>query len=61
LASVDLEASNLVIVGQVRDLGLLQHADGGRLIVVARNDEPLQILRPLRLGSAQRGGLVNTP
>ena len=49
LASVDLEASNLVILGQVRDLELLRHADGGRLIVVARNDDALQILRPLAL------------
>ncbi len=49
LASVDLEASNLVIVGQVRDLELLRYADGGRLIVVARNDDTLQILRPLAL------------
>jgi hypothetical protein len=49
LASVDLEASNLVILGQVRDLELLQHADGGRVIVVARNDDTLQILRPLAL------------
>jgi hypothetical protein len=48
LASVDLEASNLVIIGQVRDMELLRHADGGRLIVVARNDDALQILRPLR-------------
>jgi len=45
LASVDLEASNLVIEGEVRDLKLLRAADGGRLIVVARNDAPLQILR----------------
>jgi hypothetical protein len=48
LASVDLETSNLVIVGQVRDLKWLRYADGSRLIVVARNDETVQVLRPLR-------------
>ncbi len=46
--SVDLEASNLVIVGEVRGLALLQSADGGRLLVVARNHDALQIFRPLR-------------
>ncbi|MDH3456083.1 MAG: VCBS repeat-containing protein, partial [Gemmatimonadota bacterium] len=61
LAAVDLEASNLVIDGQVRDLALLRHADGGRLIVVARNDDSLQILRPLRLRSPQSGDAVNAP
>ncbi len=48
-AAVDLETSNLVIVGQVRDLELLQYADGSRLIVVARNNETVQIFRPLAL------------
>ena len=61
LASVDLEVSNLVIVGQVRDLKLLRRADGGPLIVVARNDDTLQILRPLRWGSPPRGAAVKTP
>ncbi len=51
LASSDLEATGLVIEGQVRGLALLRHADGGRLIVVARNDDALQIIRPLRLGA----------
>ncbi|MGH2829577.1 MAG: VCBS repeat-containing protein [Actinomycetota bacterium] len=46
--SVDLEESNLVIEGQVRDMKLLRRAGGDRLIVVARNDDKLQILRPLR-------------
>jgi hypothetical protein len=51
LAAVDLEASNLVIEGQVRDLEWLRHADGNPLIVVARNDDTLQILRSLVLES----------
>ncbi|MGI9076924.1 MAG: VCBS repeat-containing protein [Gemmatimonadaceae bacterium] len=47
--SVDMEESNLVIEGEVRDMKLLRHANGERLIVVARNGDKLQILRPLRL------------
>jgi len=46
-AAVDLERSGVVIDGQVRRLGLVKRADGGRLIVVARNNDKLQILRPL--------------
>ena len=46
--SVDMEASNLVLDGQVRDLKLLRRADGGRVVVVARNNDTVQILRPLR-------------
>ncbi len=46
-AAVDLERSGLMIDGQVRRLGLVKRADGGRLIVVARNNDKLQILRPL--------------
>jgi hypothetical protein len=45
--SVDMEASHLAIEGQVRAMRLLRYADGSRLIVVARNDDRLQILRPL--------------
>jgi hypothetical protein len=48
LASVDLEKGNLVIEGQVRDMKLLLRADGDRLIIVARNNDTVQILRPLR-------------
>ncbi|MDP3767703.1 MAG: FG-GAP-like repeat-containing protein [Dehalococcoidia bacterium] len=47
--TVDLESSHLVIEGQVRHMALLRQADGGRAIVVARNDDRLQILRPLRV------------
>jgi hypothetical protein len=47
-APVDLEASGLVLDGQVRHMALLRRANGERLIVVARNDDKLQILRPLR-------------
>lgn len=31
--------------GEVRDLKVLRHASGGTLIVVARNNAPLQFLR----------------
>ena len=46
-AAVDLEQSGLMIDGQVRHLGLVKQADGSRLIIVARNNDKLQILRPL--------------
>jgi hypothetical protein len=46
--AVDLEASGVVITGQVRHMALLRRAGGARLIVVARNNDKLQILRPLR-------------
>jgi hypothetical protein len=59
LAAVDLEASNLVIVGQVRDLEVLRQADGGRLIIVARNNDALGIIRPLRSPHPD-GSLVTT-
>ncbi len=45
-----MERSGLVIEGQVRHMGWLKWAGarGGRLIIVARNDDRLQLLRPLR-------------
>jgi hypothetical protein len=46
--AVDMEASGLIIDGQVRDLAVLHCAEGERLIVVARNDDTLALLRPLR-------------
>ncbi|PYO34147.1 MAG: hypothetical protein DMD74_11755, partial [Gemmatimonadetes bacterium] len=44
-AAVDVERSGVVIAGQVRHMKLLRHAGGDRLIVVARNNDKLQILR----------------
>ncbi len=46
--AVDLESANLLIEGQVRHMALLSRANGERLILVARNGDRLQILRPLR-------------
>ena len=46
--SVDMGASGVAIRGQARDIRFLQRANGHRLIVVARNDEGLQILRHRR-------------
>ncbi|MFN2397463.1 MAG: VCBS repeat-containing protein, partial [Gemmatimonadaceae bacterium] len=43
---VDMEESNLVIEGEVRDMKSLRHVDG-RLIAVARNDAKLQVLHVL--------------
>jgi len=47
-SSVDMERSGLLIEGQVRHIGLMRQPDGRRLIVVARNNDKLQVLRPLR-------------
>jgi hypothetical protein len=44
---VEMGESNLLIEGQVRNIGLLRRAGGGRLIVVARNDDKLAFIRPL--------------
>ncbi|HXM37479.1 MAG TPA: VCBS repeat-containing protein [Gemmatimonadales bacterium] len=52
-APVDLETSNLVITGQVRHMALLRRRGGELLIVVARNNDRLQILRPLRSGPSR--------
>jgi hypothetical protein len=50
LSPVDLEQSGLVIVGDVRGLGVARSGDGTRRIVVARNGAPLRFVRPLRMG-----------
>ena len=42
---VDMERSGLVIEGQVRDLKSLRGAKGERLIVVARNNDKVMVLR----------------
>ena len=52
--SVDLQASNLLIEGQVRHMKELRGPKGQRLIVVARNDDKVMVLRPLRLKAATR-------
>ena len=48
---VDLEASGLIIEGQVRHMARLRGANGERLIVVARNGDRLQVLRAARTRS----------
>ena len=45
LVPVDIEESNLVIDGEVRDLRMLRGPNGERLIAVARNNDKLEILR----------------
>jgi hypothetical protein len=47
LEVVDLETSGVVIDGEVRAMQMLRSADGARLLVVARNDAALQMLKPL--------------
>jgi hypothetical protein len=44
--AVDLERSGLEVEGQVRDLKWLRRARGGRVIVVARNNDRTLVLRP---------------
>ena len=43
---VDMEESNLDIAGQVRHMKTLRTTGGGRLIIVARNNDKVQVLRP---------------
>jgi len=59
LASVDLDTSRLLLVGEVRDLKLLRLADGSRIVVVARNDDTLQLVRVPRY--VDGGGLATAP
>ena len=44
--AIDPERSGIVIDGQVRHMAWLRRADGSRSIVVARNNDKLQVLRP---------------
>ncbi|MEP6998892.1 MAG: VCBS repeat-containing protein [bacterium] len=53
LEPVAMDASGLRIDGQVRHMSLLHAADGGRLIVVARNDNTVQVIRPNRMRGAR--------
>jgi hypothetical protein len=43
--AVDLTKSGLVLEGQVRHIKAVRRPIGGDLIVVARNDDRLQVLR----------------
>jgi hypothetical protein len=52
-APVEMGASGVAITGQVRDMKYVRHARGGRLVVVARNDDRLLVLRPPRAESVQ--------
>ena len=49
---VGLEASGLVIDGEARDLAWLNRPDGDRFIVVARNNDRLQVIRVRTRGEA---------
>jgi enediyne biosynthesis protein E4 len=46
--AVDLEASGVVIEGQVRHMAFVRRAGGERLIVVARNNDRVQVIRALK-------------
>jgi hypothetical protein len=45
---VELEESGVIMEGQARGIQLLRRAGEGRLVVVARNDNRLQLLHPVR-------------
>lgn len=49
--AVDSEAANLWIEGQVRKMKWLRRGGGARLIAIARNNDRLEILEPLRSSS----------
>jgi hypothetical protein len=51
--SVEMDKSGVVLEGQVRKMGLLRTTGGNRLIVAARNNDRLQILRSAPSTSAQ--------
>ena len=52
-AAVDMDASHLMVEGEVRRMKPLRAANGDRLIIVARNDTTVQVVRSLGLKSAQ--------
>jgi hypothetical protein len=45
-SAVDMERGGLAIEGQVRRMTVLTRANGERLILVARNNDQLQVIRP---------------
>ncbi|HJR67476.1 MAG TPA: VCBS repeat-containing protein [Gemmatimonadaceae bacterium] len=51
--SVDLAETGVLIQGQVRDMKPLRHSSG-RVVAVARNNDRLQLLRPVRASSQTR-------
>ena len=52
--AVDMARSGLVIDGQVRHMAWLRLANGERVMVVARNDDSLEVWRPLGRAAAAR-------
>ncbi len=60
-AAVDMEQSGVRIEGQVRHMAVLRHAGGDRLIVIARNNDRLEVLRPLRGDSRARAASAPRP
>jgi len=60
-AAVDMEESGVMIEGQVRHMAVLRHAGGDRLIVIARNNDRLEVLRPLRGDNRARAASAPRP
>jgi len=46
----------VMIDGQVRHMEWLKRADGSRVVVVARNNDRLQVMRPAYQGAAAPRG-----
>ena len=51
-AALDMEASKLLIEGEVRHMKMLRGARGERFIIVARNNNTVQVIRPLGMRAA---------
>ena len=51
-AAADMDASKLLIDGEVRHMKMLRGARGERFIVVARNNNTVQVIRPLGMPAA---------
>jgi hypothetical protein len=59
--SVDLERSGLEIEGQVRDMKWLRRPRGGRVVVVARNNDRVVVLRPRAAASHMTATTARVP
>jgi hypothetical protein len=59
--AVELQTMGVALDGQVRHLRRLRSATGGEMIVVARNDDRLQLLRPQRAHVAYLADHASAP
>ena len=52
--ALDMHQSKLLLDGDVKHLALFTHARLGTLVFAARNDQPLQIVKPMRMAKLQQ-------